>query len=245
MIEHGKPRCLQIIQLVHQRCSGLHVDPLDLQFCLRKTGHHRRDLVLDRQLYVGGCQLGVCHRPHMRVDMRHVDAHRQGQFDLGAHLGDRRSRVHMPVHLLVGAPHIPCLVHQPAPGIGRRDRAPAIPLPLAGQGDVDADVGLRVPPAPGRHLGHPRAGHHDRAAGHDAIGLGLPERDVGGVAHAYVVGVDDHHACIGRHAQFTQDRVCHTSSFGILLFCHATALCPLKEQSASNQTACLRGRLGT
>ena len=75
-----------------------------------------------------------------------------------------------------------------------RDRAPAVEVPLGVEREVHADVLAQVA---GRRLARPRARHHQRGAGGHARAQALVDADVGGVAHAEVVAVDDQQAVVG------------------------------------------------
>ena len=68
------------------------------------------------------------------------------------------------------------------------DGSPAVQLVLGVDGEVDADVLAAVAAA---RLPGPRAGHHERGAGDRPGGQAFEDADVGGVARAEVVGVDD------------------------------------------------------
>ena len=68
------------------------------------------------------------------------------------------------------------------------DRSPAVQLVLGVDREVDADV---LAPVAAARLAGPGAGHHERGAGDRPRGQALEDPDVGRMARAEVVGVDD------------------------------------------------------
>jgi hypothetical protein len=126
-------------------------------------------------------------------------AHVEPPEDRPLHLGPE-----LPAHLVeVGVvPHVGDRAREAAVAVEEGgsvgDRAPPVALVLGVEGEVHADVLAAVP---GRRVPRPRAGHHQRGAGGDAVAQGLVGADVGGVAGPEVVAVDDEQAIVGAVAQ--------------------------------------------
>src|SRR5262249_43381480 len=83
----------------------------------------------------------------------------------------------------------------------RADRTPAVAGPFAVEGEVDAEVGLRVGLRPARGLREPRAWDEDAGRGDPALLEGLQAGAVDGMGHPDVVGVDDEQARARRMAE--------------------------------------------
>ena len=136
-------------------------------------------------------QLGQHRRRHVGVDMRRVDAGRSRALDLRAQLGFRGFRHHMPTQARDIAPKETVVVDQPRGPADRRNRGPAIVLPLAGQGQVHAEIECWIGGSGLGDFAEPRARHHDRAAG-DKATLGEVEKPaVCAVTHPEVVNMED------------------------------------------------------
>jgi hypothetical protein len=131
----------------------------------------------------------------MRVEMGDVDAPRQRAIDLGAALG---------AHVL--------FFHSRDGGRGRSREVTVIVVQRGPSGERTPSVagvfgGQRQMHPNGQAFEHPcgrarvRAGDHERRAGRHAVCHRLERCDVGGVADAEVVAVDDQKPVVGAVAQ--------------------------------------------
>ena len=141
---------------------------------------------LQRQLQVDVEELGPqLQRPHVGVEVADVETPEDRPLDLGPAL---------PAHLVeVGV--VPDVLERPGePAVATEERrrigdgSPPVELVLGVDGQVDADVLAAVAAA---RLAGPRARHHEGGAGDGPGGQALVDPDVGRVARAEVVGIDD------------------------------------------------------
>ena len=115
-------------------------------------------------------------RAHVAVEVGHVEAPVDRPLDLGPALLAHLVEVGVVPHVLDRARE-PAVAVEQARRVG--DRAPAVGLPLGVQREVHADVLAAV------HRGgvaRPRARHHQRRAGREAVAQRLVDRDVGRAA---------------------------------------------------------------
>ena len=158
-----------------------------------RAGHAQRQPEVDGELEVDVEELGPqLHRPHVRVDVRHVEAPVDRPLELGPALLAHLVEVGVVPHVLDRAREAAVAVEQ-AGGVG--DRAPAVRVPLRVEREVHADVLAAV------HRGRvarPRARHHQRRAGRHAVAQRFVDRDVRRTRRPEVVAVDDQQLRVGR-----------------------------------------------
>ena len=125
------------------------------------------------------------HGAHVGVEVAHVEAPQDGPLDLGPALAAHLVEIGVVPDVLDGAGEAAVAVEQRG-GVG--DGAPPVEVVLGVDGEVHADV---VAPVAGRRAPGPRAGDHQAGARGQAVAQGLVDPDVGGVAEAEVVAVED------------------------------------------------------
>ncbi|GAA5437522.1 hypothetical protein Daqu01_02657 [Deinococcus aquaticus] len=144
---------------------------------------------------------------HVGVHVRDLDAQGQRPDDLRVHLGAHGRRNAVQAGRLDGRVQVPLRVQQAGGRVAGTQGRPAVLAPLAGQGQVHAQVRVReFTRDPGRRR-RPRAGHHDRRRRQRASPEQVQAGTHGRLTHAQVVRVKDHHAVVRRVAQRGQRRV--------------------------------------
>ncbi len=155
--------------------------------------HAQRQRELDGQVEVDVEELrAVLHRREVDVDVADVEAPQDGPLDLGPALAPRLVQIGV-VPDVVDRAREPAVAAEEGGRVG--DGAPAVELVLGVQGQVHADV---LAPVAGRRLAAPGAGHHERGARHGAGAQAVEDADVGGMAEAEVVGIDDEQLGVSR-----------------------------------------------
>ena len=134
-------------------------------------------------------------RAHVGVEVADVEAPQDGPLDLGPALAADLVEVGVVPDVLHRARE-PAVAAEQRRGVG--DGAPAVQLVLRVEREVDPDV---LAPVAAARLPGPRAGHHQRGAGDRPRGEALVDADVGRVARAEVVGVDDDQLGVGRRSR--------------------------------------------
>ena len=136
-------------------------------------------------------QLREHRRRHMGVDMGRDYPRQARRVDLGAQLGFRRVGHQMGAQARDVAPEIAVIVDQPGGPAHGRDRRPSIVFPLAGQGQMHAQIERRIGGCSVRYLAEPGAGRHDRAASDKASFGKRQKATVRSVTHPDVVDMKD------------------------------------------------------
>ena len=85
------------------------------------------------------------------------------------------------------------------------DRAPAVGFPFAGEGEVQAEIGVRMSFGVVRDFGEPGTGNHDAGGGGGAFVEGVEAGGVFGVRDGEIVGVDDQEFRVGGIAEALGD----------------------------------------
>ena len=137
----------------------------------------------------------------MGVEVGDVDSNSQGLADLSPGLEVGLLRRALGIDLLHGLPQVAVGVDEARNLRARGDRTPAIESPFRGLGQVQTEVFFRVCFGVTHHLGEPRAGDHQRGAGHQAFFEALDGGQVGRMAHSAVVAVNNEELGVGRVAQ--------------------------------------------
>src|SRR5271154_1313264 len=91
--------------------------------------------------------------------------------------------------------------------IAGRHGSPAIMLPFACESQMNAEVNLRRADPPCRGLAKPGAWDHGRTCRNQSARNQFKEGRDRGLAHAYVIRVDDRDPVGGCEAEFAKDRI--------------------------------------
>lgn len=141
--------------------------------------------------------LGAGDGAHVGVEMGEMDASGFGFINL--RVGFSGDVGHFGVGYDVGGEERKIAVGVEKTGAGRlrRDGRPTVAGPIGVEGEMDAEVGIRMCFGPLGDLGEPGAGDED-AGGRDPVFIeGFEDGGVDGVHHAEIVGVDDEEAGVG------------------------------------------------
>ena len=161
-----------------------------------RPGHAQREPAVDCHLEVHVEELGAqLQRPHVRVEVRDVEAPIDRPFDLGPAL--------LPDLVEVGVvPDVLDRAREPAVAVEEarrvRDRTPAVRLPFGVQGEMYADV---LAPVHRGGVPRPRTRHHERRARGQPVAQRFVDRDVCRARRPEIVAVDDHQLGVGRVSQ--------------------------------------------
>ena len=156
-------------------------------------------------LMIVGAQL---QRAHVRIEMSRVDSRRKGLFDLRTQLRLSFVEAGMLVNLRDGLPQVPAGIYEGRHRIPAQYRSPFVAVPLGGEREMDAQVGVRIVPRVLRRLLEPRTRHEDRRRREQTFLQPPDDAFVLIVAHAEVVGIEDEHARIRRIAEAFRRRFC-------------------------------------
>jgi hypothetical protein len=137
------------------------------------------------------------------VEVADVEAPVDGPLDLGPALAADLVEVGVVPEVGAGPGEATVAVEQ---GGGVGDRSPPVEVVLGVQGEVDADV---LAPVAGGRVARPGAGHHEAGAGGHPVAQRLVDADVGRVARAEVVAVDDEETGPGRAPEPFHERGRH------------------------------------
>ncbi len=141
---------------------------------------------LDGQVEVDVEELRLdLHGAHVGVEVAHVEAPQDGPLDLGPALAAHLVEIGVVPDVLDRAGEAPVAVEQ---GRGVGDRAPPVEVVLGVDREVHADV---LAPVRGGRAPGPGAGDHQAGARGQPVAQRLVDADVGGVAEAEVVAVED------------------------------------------------------
>ena len=154
--------------------------------------HAKRQIELDGQLQVALHIVRVqLQRAHMRIDVSNVNPGGQRAADLGPPLNESLFGSSVDVNLQHFAPQIALRINETGDLFARRDGTPAVFAPFRRVAQVNPEVLVRMSLGVGRYLREPRARHHDGRAAHEPLLQSLGGGQIGRMAHACVVTVDD------------------------------------------------------
>ena len=141
----------------------------------------------------------------MAIEMRWTNPQRHRAVDLGAELAldlgssrSRRNSAHLPREGTVR-------IEQAADLVRRRDAAPAIRLPFAGEREMQAEIGVRMRPGVRGDLGDPRRRHHDARGRDGALVERVEACRIDGMGDGEIVRVENEELRVGRVAESLGD----------------------------------------
>ena len=130
-----------------------------------------------------------------------------GACDLGSHFFARRDDIDAPPEGFCVTREIAVLVDKPRGRIMCGQWSPAIGFPFTRQRHVQADIRGWTGTQQGRSLRKPGARDHHRAGGDEPRGKQVDKSRESRLAHAEVIGMNDHHAIRRRKPQMAQHRI--------------------------------------
>src|SRR6266436_7144808 len=142
---------------------------------------------------------------HMSVKMCRVDPYRDSMFDLRPDFVFRFFGLDMGRGCGRFRPKIARRIEQTRNFIFGFYRTPSIGFPFAGEGEVQAQVGVRVVYSVGSDFGEPCAGHHDAGGSNRILVERVKAGGVRGMGLSKIVSMNDEEFRSGRIAQALSD----------------------------------------